>query len=86
MIDIYTENLPKLDLHGEDRVNAIIKLDEFINENLILRNKNIVVIHGIGTGILKKTVHDYLKKDQRVKEYKLSINNGQTIISLKFDK
>ena len=86
MIDIYTENLPKLDLHGEDRVNAIIKLDEFINENLILRNKNIVVIHGIGTGILKNTVHDYLKKDQRVKEYKLSINNGQTIISLKFDK
>ena len=86
MIDIYTENLPKLDLHGEDRVNAIIKLDEFINENLILRNKNIVVIHGIGTGILKNTVHDYLKKDKRVKEYKLSINNGQTIISLKFDK
>ena len=86
MIDIYTDYLPKLDLHGEDRVNAIIKLDEFIKDNLILKQKNIVVIHGIGTGILKKTVHDYLKKDKRIEDYKLSINNGQTIISLKFDK
>ena len=86
MIDIFTENLPKIDLHGEDRVNALIKVDEFINENLVLRNKKIVIIHGIGQGILKKEIHNYLKKDKRVLSYELGINVGQTIVSLKFDK
>ncbi|MBR3116768.1 MAG: Smr/MutS family protein [Bacilli bacterium] len=86
MIDIFTENLPHLDLHGEDRINALIKVDEFINDNIKLRNKRIVIIHGIGTGILRNSVHEYLKKDKRVEEYILGINNGQTIVSLKFDK
>ena len=86
MIDLFTENLPHLDLHGEDRVNALIKVDEFIKDNIKLRNKKIVIIHGIGTGILRNSVHNYLKKDHRVEEYILGINNGQTIVSLKFDK
>lgn len=86
MIDIFTDNLPQVDLHGEDRVNALIKVDEFINDNIKLKNKKIVIIHGIGSGILKNSVHEYLKKDHRVLEYNLGINNGQTIVSLKFDK
>ena len=86
MIDIFTDNLPHLDLHGEDRVNALIKVNEFINDNIKLKNKKIVIIHGIGTGILKNTVHKYLKKDHRVLDFYLGINNGQTIISLNIDK
>ena len=31
MIDIFTNNLPHIDLHGEDRVNSIIKVDEKID-------------------------------------------------------
>lgn len=86
MIDIFLDHLPHLDLHGEDRVNARIKVDEFINDNIKLKNEKIVIIHGIGEGILKNTVHDFLKKDKRIKAYELGINNGQTIVSLKFDK
>lgn len=86
MIDIFTKNLPHIDLHGEDRINSIIKVDEFINDNIKLRNKKVVIIHGIGEGILKNAVHEYLKKDKRVLEYSLGINNGETIVSLKFDK
>lgn len=77
------DNLPKLDLHGEDRVNALIKVNEFIIENIKLKHKNIVIIHGIGAGILRKSVHDYLKKDKRVENYSLDINIGQTIVQLK---
>jgi len=77
------DNLPKLDLHGEDRVNALIKVNEFIIENIKLKHKNIVIIHGIGEGILRKSVHDYLKKDKRVENYSLDINIGQTIVQLK---
>lgn len=77
---------PSIDLHGEDRINAIIKVDEFINDSIKLNNKNIVVIHGKGSYILKNEIHNFLKKDKRVESYNLDINPGQTIISLKFDK
>lgn len=77
-------NLPTVDLHGEDRISAIIKIDEFINDNIKLKNKLIVVIHGIGKGILKNEIHNYLKKDKRVLNYRLNIfNKGMTIIELK---
>ena len=83
---IINSNTPSIDLHGEDRVNALIKVDEFIKDSLVLRNKVIVIIHGKGDYILKNAIHDYLKHDKRVNEYKLDINVGQTIVSLKFDK
>lgn len=79
-------NIPYIDLHGEDRVNALIKVDEFINDSLILKNKKIIIIHGKGSWILKNAIHDYLKNDKRVENYTLDINIGQTIVSLKFDK
>lgn len=80
--DPFTNSLPYVDLHSEDRVNALIKVDEFIKDNIKLKNKKIVIIHGIGTGILRNAVHDYLKKDKRVKSYNLDINIGQTIVEL----
>lgn len=86
MIDDYMiyKSLPSLDLHGEDRISAIIKTKEFINDNIKLKNKLIVIIHGVGKGILKDEIHKYLKHEQKVKEYKLNIfNKGMTIIELK---
>lgn len=85
MNDIFTKYLPSIDLHGEDRVNALIKVDEFINDSIKLKHKKIIVIHGKGSWILKDAIHDYLKNDSRVEEYTLDINTGQTIISLKID-
>ena len=83
---VITKNTPYIDLHGEDKVNALIKVDEFINDSIKLRHKYIIIIHGIGEGILKNIVHDYLKNDKRIEDYKLDINIGQTIVSLTFDK
>lgn len=78
------DNLPTIDLHGEDRISAIIKTKEFISDNQKLHNKLIVVIHGIGKNILKNEIHKYLKTDKRVLDYKLNIfNKGVTIIELK---
>ena len=55
MIDNYMlyNNLPSIDLHGMDRVFAIIKVKEFINDNYKLNNKLILIIHGKGSYILK---------------------------------
>ena len=85
MIDPFIYNLPSIDLHGLDRVAAIIKVDEFIKDNIKLKNKKIIIIHGIGSGILKNEVHKYLKKNKNVLDYKLYYNNvGQTIVTLSF--
>lgn len=86
MIDNYMlfDNLPTLDLHGEDRISAIIKTKEFISDNIKLNNKLVVIIHGVGKSILKNEIHKYLKTDKRVSNYKLNIfNKGETIIEIK---
>lgn len=83
---ILNNNTPSIDLHGEDKINALIKVDEFINDSIKLKQKYIILIHGKGEGILKKAIHEYLKNDKRIEDYKLDINIGQTIVSLKFDK
>ena len=84
-MNIFTNNLPSIDLHGEDRVTALIKVDEFIKDSIKLKHRNIVIIHGKGTWVLKDAIHEYLKRDKRVKEYSLDINIGQTIVSLEID-
>lgn len=86
IIDPFTDFLPKLDLHGMDRVLAKIKVEEFINDNIKLRNKKIVIIHGIGEGILKDEVFRTLKSNRNVESFKLNgLNVGCTIVNLKID-
>lgn len=82
--DPFLINLPTIDLHGEDKISAIIKTKELITDSLKLKEYKIVVIHGIGNGILKNAIHDYLKNDRRVETFKTdNFNNGMTIIKLK---
>jgi len=84
METVFISNLPSIDLHGLDRDSARVAILDFINDNIKLKNKEIVIIHGIGSGILKKTTHDVLKKHKNVLDYKICYNNvGSTIVSLK---
>ena len=62
---------------------AIITVDEFINDLIRLKEAKGVIIHGVGTGILRREVSNYLKHDKRIKEYKLDfMNPGCTVILL----
>ena len=75
--------LPTIDLHGINRDMVKYFLNDFINDNIKLNNKKIVVVHGKGKGILFNEVHLLLKKDKRVKKYYLDgFNTGVTIIEL----
>lgn len=86
MVSLILSSYPKIDLHGMDREYAIYKVKEFIDDCYKLKQHNIVIIHGVGKGILKKAINEYLKKDKRVLEYKLDfMNPGCTLVSLKFD-
>ena len=83
MEDIFIKNLPFIDLHGYDIESARVATNDFINDNIKLRNKKIVIIHGIGYGILRDEINRRFKRDKRVKKLYLSIDNaGCTIIEL----
>ena len=83
MITLYS-NLPTLDLHGFDRDYARIKINEFINDNYIMKNKKVIIIHGNGTVVIKKTCQETLRKNKYVSEYKINnFNSGETIVEIK---
>ena len=80
----FLSNLPSIDLHGIDRDYARILINDFIYDNYKLKNEKIVIIHGIGTGIIRKTTHEVLKRNKYVQEYKTDyFNDGMTIVTLK---
>ena len=82
--DIFLERYPRIDLHGYDRDSARVATEDFINENIILKNDIIVVINGIGSGIVKNEVHELLRNNKNVLEYKTdNFNSGCTIVKLK---
>lgn len=77
-------NTPNLDLHGLDREIATILVKEFISDNHKMGNFKVIIIHGKGTGILKKTVHEVLKKDPLVDKFYIDFfNDGTTIVKIK---
>lgn len=82
--DIFIDSLPSLDLHGETRDSARVLIKEFINDNYILRNEKIVIIHGIGKGILKDELYSILKRDKKVIQYHVNpYNIGCTLVYIK---
>lgn len=82
----FNQNVPSLDLHGETRESATYLVKNFINDNCKLKNNKFIIVHGIGTGILKKQVHELLKKDKRIENFYIDFFNiGCTIVKLKED-
>lgn len=75
--------LPKLDLHGEYKSISRVLINEFINDNIKKKNRFVIIIHGKGSGALKKETNDVLKKNKNVLEYKICyFNDGETIVKL----
>lgn len=83
MIQLYS-NLPTLDLHGLDRDYARILINDFIKDNYKIKNKQVIIIHGNGTGIIKKTTQEVLKVNKLVEEFHIdNFNDGMTIVSIR---
>lgn len=81
--DPFLINLPSIDLHGYDRESARLAVLDFIKDSIKLKNKEIIIIHGIGKDILRKEVYSALQKHKFVLEYKTTyFNRGQTIVKL----
>ncbi|MDF2698738.1 MAG: recombination and strand exchange inhibitor protein [Haloplasmataceae bacterium] len=77
----------ELDLRGERFEEALIKLDKFIDSALLNNLHQVYVIHGHGTGALRKGVQNYLKKCPSVKEYRYGGQGeggvGVTVVNFK---
>ena len=84
---IFTENLPTIDLHGLASVCAKIRINEFIHDNKVMKNSIVVIVHGIGSGVIRNVTFETLKKNKNVEDYRLFYNNsGMTIVKIKIDK
>ena len=83
---IFIDNLPKIDLHGYDRETARVLINDFVNENYKLKNNIFCIVHGIGSGILRTTTNEVLRKNKKVIDYKtFYYNQGSTIVEIKLD-
>ncbi len=78
-----TSKTPILDLHGEEVAVVYALVTNFINENYKMGNKEVVIIHGKSTNVITNEVHDILKNNKKVLNYKLNNwNLGETIVYL----
>lgn len=83
---IFIDRFPKLDLHGFDRDSARVAINDFIQDNLKMGNEIIVIVHGIGSGIIRNTTWETLKQNKNVLDYKSDYTNrGCTLVQLRID-
>lgn len=75
----------EINLIGLRRDEALIQLDHFVSHALLNDLNTVRVIHGDGQGILRKAVHEYLKKNKHVKHFELASfyegGTGATIVT-----
>ncbi|HDS30232.1 MAG TPA: hypothetical protein ENN67_04225 [Firmicutes bacterium] len=76
-----------IDLHGLTVDEAIEKLDPYLDEAHYQGRESVHVIHGIGTGKLRRGIHKHLKKHQLVKNIELADPGqggaGVTVVTFK---
>ena len=77
----------EINILGHTVDEAIAKLDVFIDNALRNSLSEIKIVHGKGTGALRRGVHEYLKTIKAVTNFRLGIYNeggsGVTIVTLK---
>jgi DNA mismatch repair protein MutS2 len=81
----YTFN-PEINLLGKTVDEAIAELDKFLDDAILAHAETVRVVHGKGTGALRKGIHEYLRKKKYVKKFSLAEygegDAGVTIVKL----
>ena len=77
----------EINLLGKTVSEAVSELDKYLDDASLAHLSSVRIIHGKGTGALRKGVHDFLRKNKHVKEYRLAEygegDAGVTIAKLK---
>ncbi len=76
-----------VDLRGMDSEEAIFTTDRYLDEAFLAKIKEVTIIHGKGTGVLRQSISDMLKRHTHVKDYRLGEYGeggaGVTVVKLK---
>jgi len=75
------------DIRGRASDEGVYEMDAFIDNAVMSGLKTVTVIHGKGTGVLRKAVHNRLRNHPLVKNFRVGIygegEDGVTIVELK---
>ncbi len=84
---IFTSMPLEVNLIGLHVDEAMDKMDSYMDQASLNGLKSFRIIHGDGTGRLRKAVHDRLKNNAQVKEYRLGMpqegGTGATVVTMK---
>ena len=77
---------PEINLLGRTVDEAVSELDKYLDDALLSHLNTVRVVHGKGTGALRKGIHEYLRRQKHVKSYRLAEfgegDAGVTIVEL----
>ncbi|MGG0794241.1 endonuclease MutS2 [Brevibacillus laterosporus] len=76
-----------LDLRGYNVEDSIQEIDRYLDDAVLAGFHKVSIIHGNGTGVLRKGVHEFLRRHRSVKSFRLGGQGeggvGATIVELK---
>ncbi len=77
----------EIDIRGMETLEAIPIVERYIDDASMGKLESVRIIHGKGTGALRQTVHDTLRRHKRVKSFRLGRygegETGVTVVELK---
>ena len=77
----------EINLLGKTVDEAIAELDKYLDDAYIAHLKSVRIVHGKGTGALRKGVHNYLRRQKHVESFRLGEfgegDAGVTIVEFK---
>ena len=77
----------EVDLRGMASDEAIMELDKYIDNAVMCGIPSITIIHGKGTGVLRKSVQQHLRTHKNIRTFRLGVfgegESGVTIAELK---
>ena len=77
----------EIDLRGMMGDEAWFKVDKYLDEAILVGYHTVRLIHGKGTGALKKALWEYLRRDTRIKSFRIGQygegDGGVTVVELK---
>lgn len=78
---------PEINLLGKTVDEAVSDLDKYLDDAILSHLSTVRVVHGKGTGALRKGIHEYLRRQKHIKSYHLAEygegDAGVTIVDLK---
>ena len=78
---------PELDIRGMESIEADSAVQTFLSAAAMGRLDTVTIIHGKGTGALRKAVHETLRRSKLVKSFRLGVygegESGVTVVTLK---